>query len=695
MSGVEGRSGTLLRRVAFWLAAMLLLSTGLFGLERLIEHELDGSLTGNVVSMAESYVGHAETSLDYGLPINGPGSVEEVLQPPLSVAFGPDALTVAFDRFGPFARGADVGAVRKEARREGGRVLIVEQPVYDSHGEASSRLLLSRSTEGIAHAASTRQNWLVAGLAAFGFAFALLLAFLPPRRVARLPVIAFLPAALLLLAAFGAQSVGISRQAAVLATAETAAALDRAEGLGIRFGELVGMQDYLGRQIGSNPAINWLTVRGADGTQFEAGIESLGSAVGTLLSAAPFSALVDLNISQELPNGTRIEAFVNVQPILAGLGELATMALLYWVCGAALLRGLAGGGEAEAPPASLLAALPPSMLFLVLFAPAGLLGPSALASGPQLMLLAAGLTLGLLLPRRAVNPALGVAACGLVAGPWFEAAIAYFSAGLFVGVVLTGLVRSIRTLHLLVALLPSVGLLGMDFLDFGGTRLALLSAIPVLAIASVMFFVAFGKPLRRRADRLPSPVGLLGISWAWVCLGLIQASVFLLVVIAARQQERELQAGPMSYVLLAFVLHLVAYRLAGAVALGVRGRWVLLELSLVVAVLFIAGAYVAGWNLLFSTALAAALSGAAARWSADLPFVAPTVRAAEAALTCVRLIALVAATGLGLTLNAPEGAALPAAIVCLIALAPLAYAMLANFDPDWRPRRGAEPSHAA
>ncbi|MCL6707097.1 hypothetical protein M8R20_08805 [Pseudomonas sp. R2.Fl] len=693
MSEAAGRGRPLFRRVLFWLAAMALLTAGLFALERMIEQKLGDSLMKSVVSMAESYVGHAEASLDYGLPVNGPGSVEEVLQPPPALASGSDALTLKLEGLGLSAAG-DRAAV--DAVRIGEGALVVERAILDSHGEASSRLLLSRSTMGERDAADLRKTSLAVGLAVFGLALALMLAFLPLRRVSLLAALAFLPAAFLLLAGFGVQSVAISRQAAVLAVAETVADLGRAARLGMTFGELVGVQDYLGKQVGSNRAINRLTVKGAEGVQFQAGIESLGSTVATMLSAAPFSALIDLNVSQELANGTRVDALVNVQPILADLGELAAMVLIFWTCGGALLRGLGGSGEngTETPP--LIVAVAPALLFLVLFAPAGMLGPSVLTLGVNYLLLAAGLTLGLLLPHRPAYLALGAAIGGLVVGVWLEAAFAYGGAGLLVGIVLTGLGRSVRTLHLIVALLPSVVLLGAHLLDFGAIRPFLLGAVLVFAAASIAVFATTGKlSWRHGLGGLWSPAGLLGISWIWVCLGLIQASVFLLVAIAARHQEQQLQAGPMSYVLLAFILHLIGYRLAGAVDPGARGRWILLEISIIAAVLLVAGAYVAGWNVIFNTALAAVLSGAAARWSVDLPFVAPNVRAAKSVLTCVRLIALAAATGFGLTLEMPEDAALPAAMACLVALAPLAYAMLAGLDPSWRPRRSAELTHAA
>ncbi|MCJ8518582.1 hypothetical protein ABID21_001459 [Pseudorhizobium tarimense] len=693
MADASGRGGALSRRVLFWLAAMALLTASLFALERMIEQKLRGSLIKSVVSMAESYVGHAEASLDYGLPISGPGSVEEVLQPPPALAFGPDALTLKLERLGLSASGerATVNTVRA-----GEGALVVERAILDSHGEVSSRLLLSRSTAGEEDAAALRKTSLAIGIAVFGLIFALLLVFLPLRRASLLPVISFLPAAFLLLAGFGGQLVTISRQAAVLAVAETASDLERAARLGMTFGELVGVQDYLGKQIGSNRAINQLTITGIEGVQFQAGIESLGSTVATMFSAAPFSALVDLDISQKLANGTRVDALVDVQPILADLGELTAMVLVFWACGGALLRSLGASEKTETETSPLVVAVAPTLLFLVLFAPADTVGPSVLTLGVNYLLLAAGLTSGLLLPHRPANLALGIAFGGLVVGVSLEAAFAYGGAGLLVGVALTGLGRSVRTPHLVVALLPTVVLLGAHVLDLGAIRPLLVGAMFVFAIASIAVFAATSKrSWRHGLGGLWSPAGLLGLSWIWVCLGLIQASVFLLVAVAARHQEQQFQAGPMSYVLLAFILHLIGYRLAGAIDPGARGRWILLEISIVAAVLLVAGIYVAGWDVVVSTALAAMLSGAAARWSVGLPFVAPNVRAAKSVLTCVRLIGLAAATGFGLTLDRPEDAALPATMTCLLALAPLAYAMLAGLDPDWRARRSAELTHAA
>lgn len=688
------RSGTLLRRVLVWIAAMVLLAAGLFALERSVERRIDERLLKSIVSIAEAYVSHAETSLDFGLPVNGPGSVEEVLQPPLSVATGPDALTVKLEKLGLSERGREMSG---KVRRDRNEILVVERAILDSHGEASSRLVLSRSLEGVAHEATARKNWLAAGLAIFGLVFAIALAVLPLRRASLLSVVVFLPAALAVLAAFGLQSIGISRQAAVLAVAETAADIERAARLGIGFRELVGVQDYLKKQVGSNPAIDQLIVRDPEGVQFRAGIESLGAAVGVLLSAPPFSSFVDLNARQTLPSGMIVSAFVNVQPVLLDLAELAAAMLVLWVGGGALLRDLtAAGGRETGRPWPLSAAAAPALLFLLLFAPAGLVGSSVLGPGLGHLLLAGCLALGLCLPRRVAMPALGLAVVALAAGPWQDAALAYGGTGLLAGVVLAGTGRFVHTLHLTAAVLPAAALICAHLLGIAEARFLFIGVMLILAAASIAVFVLRGgSPGRRNLFAPQNPLVLPDASWSWLCLGLIQASAFLLVVIAARHQVQHFSAGPASYVLFAFVLHLIGYRLAGVVGFGAWGRWLLFEASVFAAVLMIVAAHIGGWDIAFNTAAAAALTGAAARWSVNLPFVAPNPRAARRILTAVRLIALAGAIGIGTMLKAPQEAALPAAMICLLGLAPLAYAMIAGLDPDWRRRRGGEVVHAA
>ncbi|MBO3761708.1 hypothetical protein [Ciceribacter sp. L1K22] len=694
MRGRGEGSVPLLRRVAFWLVAMVLLGGGLFALERMVEQRLDLRVTESVSSIADSYVGHAEASLDYGLSLTGPGSVEAFLQPPPSLASGKDALSLRLEALSLSADGHRPAA---NTIRSDVDALVVERAILDSHGEATSRLILSRSITGERDAAQWRRTALSVGLAIFGVALALFVGFLPLRRVALIAAAAFVSTSLLLLVAFGIQSTAISRQAAVLAVAETASDIDRAAQLGMRFDQLVGMQDFLARQLGTNSAINQLTVKGVDGLQFQAGTESFGSTVATLLSAPPLSRLVDLGVGQVLANGIRVDAVVSVHPILVDLGSLAVAVGVFWVCGGALLLGLADGRVSGAERSPLAAAVAPALLFLILFSPFADLGPSTFPQGLKIASLAVGLILGLLLRARLAMLAMGIAVVSILLGLWFEVALAYGGTGLLVGVAFISHGQSIRTLHLLVAMLPCVVLMGAEMLGSVTVGAPVAVAVLVLAVASIAISPQVGKLSAWRGQSRADwqLAGLPDLPWIWLCLGLMQTSLFLLVVLAARQERDWLAAGALSYVLCCFILHLVSYRLAGAINPGLKGRVALFEVCIFAAVMFVAAAYIGGWSVVVCTALAAALSGAAARLSVELPFLVRIGDGAKTMLTYVRLIALVTAMALGLFVETPEDFALPAVMACLVALAPLAYATLAGLDPAWTRRRSAERIHAS
>lgn len=689
MSDESGRSQSALSRLAFFVAVVALSGLSLLALTAIGNRLLEIRLIQSLDSVADSFVDNVEASLDFGLPINGPGGVEEALQPPDGLSTGPDALTLTLDKL--TSGDASKAPIPRETRLTGEHAVVAERAVLDSHGEVSAWLVLKRSTVGIDHVSELRGLVLAVCLAVFAAAIGLLLFFLKPSRILLLPAIVFLPAAMALSASFGLQSTSIARQVAVLAVADTGSDLGRAEQLGISFGNLVGMQDYLKQQVGTNPAIDRIEVKGPGGVLYNAGTETLGSSVAEMLAALPFSGFVDLTVGHVVSEEISVQATANIQPILADLSVLLLAAFVLWFCCGALLQGV-WGEKVRHDRMSAGAFVAPALFFLLLFLSSlGSPGVSGIAPAMGFAALAAAFAVGLLVPARLVAPALVVGTLGAFYGLFGNGAALLLGAGLVAGTGYAATGLHLRPLHLAAALLPSIGLLWVTYLQLmpGVPLGAILCVAFTLVLAVLAGFGRMGRPTASRFIALPV-AAMLGGAWMWVCLFVMQCAGFLLLAIAAGHVGADGREPSLAsaYLLLGVVLYIGGNLVAGLMGRAARLRWILFEASVLAVVLLVGTAYVGNGDLALNTALAAALMGAIARWSAELPFLAARNRLSGALATAIELLGLVTALAIVGWLSAPASVALPATLTYLVMLSPLAFAMIAGIRTQ--PRRSAE-----
>jgi hypothetical protein len=191
-------------------------------------------------------------------------------------------------------------------------------------------------------------------------------------------------------------------------------------------------------------------------------------------------------------------------------------------------------------------------------------------------------------------------------------------------------------------------------------------------------------------------MGLVGGFWSWISIGVIHACLLLLLIVTARREADITAASPLAYGLIGWMLALIGQFLAGLTTdWRLRIRWICFELSVIAAVILFAGSHMNLLSGALAGAIAAFLSGSALSWSASLPFAAPSPRAGATIAHGLQLPILAGALACGLWIDTPDQAALPAVVIALIALAPLAFAVLAAANPSWRVRRRHEAPDAA
>jgi hypothetical protein len=684
-----------LSRLAFLLLAGALAAMSLLVLNDVGTRAIEARIGQSLDAIADSDRASAEASLDFGLPISGPGGVEELLQPPPALAQGPDALSLRLERLQAVDQG-DNPVVESSRYRLAG-VMIAERPVSDSHGESIARLRVSRSMAGVDNALALR-NQAIAGIFLVPvMLLAILLVFSSPWHAIRMPASVFVLGVLALLFSFGWQALDISRQAAALAVADTAGHLNRALALGIPFEKLVGMLDYLKQQVASKPAIGALEVSDASGVAYAAGADPVGSTLAAWLSGLKLSGFAHLAVEQGLESGVRLRASVNIQPILIEVAALATVALVFFVSGGALLRAL-WPGEARSPGEAARATLPLGLFFLLLFfcwgAPAAL---SAVSPLLQFAGIAVAFAIGLTLQGRLGRLAPFIVAIAVLAGLlgfWIDGLALMAAAALACGLGFHWSEDSAKPVHIAAALLPSVCLAGAGAIGLAAEPLV---AKGVVALLMILIVALPGIHARAWGSRMPqAAVGfaartLLGNwiwgNWIWSCLFTMQVAGFVLLALAARQMPLFLfgNAGAALYFLATAVLYATGGLFAGLIGTWRKARWILYELAVLAIVLITAETYAGDGPVLVNTAIAALLMGAVGRWTSQLPFTMGAGQLRGARVLALELLALAVAGAIAAEITILRQAALPATLVYLVMLAPLAFATIAGLSV--RPRR--------
>lgn len=688
-----GPSGHILSRALTWAVAVALICVGAMALDLLVDKRIEKRLEHSLRLMTESYVGHAQALLDFGLPLVGEGSIAQSLQLPPSIAIGPDALSLVLKKAGlGEARAREISLAPQN--RDG--KLTVTQQVLDSHGEPVAKLSLSRSMEGLEMA--TRSRLLtVAGLI---LVVALILGaaqFYHARSqiLVATAVIGSLLVSLVQLSFLFEQSAVIFRQTATVSVTETAADFNRAAGLGIGFTDLVGVNDYLMGKLRANSALDSLSVTAPDGYVFLAKATA-GRIGSTLVTSIPVAAwLVDLDVKFALPSGVLIDAAIAVQPILTEIGGLAAL-LLVFLCGTASLLWLCADeheGEGALPSAAMVSG--PAGLLFALFGAGQLASGSALSQAALILLTGAALVVAFLAPRRLKVVMAALAAVLLLAAPLFDTGLLAGGLGLMSGLSLKAFGRFLSIHHLLAALLAPAAAICLAVLAVPAqwpiiTGLSLV--LGGLGLACLLLTPAGGETFARARVLM----GVLGGFWSWVSISTIHACLLLLLVVTARREAEHVAANPLAYVLFAWMLVLAGQFLAAMTTeWRLRARWIAFELSVIAAVILFAGSHMNLVNGLVSGVMAAVLAGSSLSWSATLPFAAPSPKAGATIVHALQLPLLAGMLGYGLWLDSPEEAALPAVVIALIALAPLAFAVLAAANPSWRIRRRQEAPDAA
>ncbi|WP_105403578.1 hypothetical protein [Neorhizobium sp. T7_12] len=695
MGSEAGRIDLALSRLAFLLLAGALAAMSLLVLNAVGTRAIEARIGQSLDAIAESDRANAEASLDFGLPVNGPGGVEELLQPPPALAQGPDALSLRLERLQAVDPG-DNPVVESSRYRLAG-VMIAERPVSDSHGESIARLRVSRSMAGFDNALALRNQAIVGVLLVPVVLLAILLMFSSPWRAIGMPASVFVLGLLALLLSFGWQALDISRQAAALAVADTAGHLNRALALGIPFEKLVGMLDYLKQQVASKPAIGALEVSDASGVAYAVGADPVGSTLAAWLSGLKLSGFAHLAVEQGLEGGVRLRASVNIQPILTEVAALAMVALVFLVSGGALLRAL-WSGDARSPGEAARATLPLGLFFLLLFICWG--APSALSAAPpflQFTGIAVAFAIGLGLQGRLGRLGPLVAAIVVLAGFlgfWVDGLALMAAAALACGLGFQWNEDTAKPVQLAAALLASVCLAGAGAIGLateplvakGGVALFM---ILILVLAAAQAWVA-GSRQPQAAPEFAARA-LIGNwiwgNWIWICLFIMQVAGFVLLALAARQMPAFLfgNAGAALYFLETAVLYAAGGLFASLVGTWRKARWVLYELAVLAIVLITAETY-AGDGLVFAnTAIAAFLMGAVGRWTSQLPFTMGAGHLRGARIFASELLALAVAGAIAAEIVVLRQAALPATLVYLVMLAPLAFATIAGLSV--RPRR--------
>ncbi len=670
-------------RLAFWLAASALAAMTLLVLNDIGARAIETRVGLSLDAIADSDRARAEASLDFGLPVNGLGSAEELLQPPSTLAEGPDALSLRLEKLQTVDR-----AVENSRHRIAG-TMVAERAVSDSHGESIARLYVTRSMAGIDAALAERDRAITIGLSLIAALLALLLVFSPPWDAIRVPAVLFVGGVLFMLASLGWQATDISRQAAALAVADTAGHLNRALSLGIPFDNLVGMLDYLKQQVASKPAIGAIEVSGASGVTYAAGSDPLGQILAKWTSWLGLSGFVSLGVEQVLEEGVRLKASVNILPVLAEVGAFALVAFVFFVSGGAMLRAI-WQGEGRSLYEAVRSTLPLGLFFLLLFFCWG--GPSALSAAPpvaQFASIAVAFVLGLALQRRVrLFPLVVIVPAGGL-GLWLDGLPLMAASALTCGLGFHWNEDGAKPVHLGAALLPSVCFAGITAVGFAVETLMAKGAIALLMV--LVFVLAEIRP-KVEASRSPPMIAgftlrILLDNWIWLCLFAMQTAGFLLLALAARQMPALLfgNSGPALYLLVTAVLYAAGGLLAGLVGTWRRARWVLFELAVFAVALIVAQAYAAGGPVLVNTAIAAVLMGAVGRWMSQLPFTLGAGHFRGARVLASGLTAFAAAGAIAQETAIPEQAALPAILVYLMMLAPLAFTIIAGMRI--RPRR--------
>jgi hypothetical protein len=528
---------------------------------------------------------------------------------------------------------------------------------------------------------------LAGGIAVLAALMAVLLIFVPPRRVLLVPAVLFPLAAGLLLASFGAQLADISRQAVQLAVADTSGDLVKADQLGIPFEQLVGMQDYLRQQVSSNPAIGQIELSGPSGVAYAAGGDDLGTAATEMLTDSVLSFLVSaLAVEQTEQTGVRLSATVNIVPIMRDLAAPLLVVLVLWIgCGAALWVSFVDriGSKARLPSAL----VPPALFFFLLFLVfGGLLPTSALTRHWQVWLVVVSATLGFLLPPRLAVAgyiaSLVLAALGFLS----DSGLLLAGAGLGCGVGLANLQIILKPFHLAASLVPSIGLLCLRLFDLlpGVLPGKVMVAILLLLLAPVFARRDYQASAVSQPETAGSRAGLFAGIWIWLCLFAMQVAGHLLLVIAALGVDSALpgQYSQVEYLFLMVLLFLVGNQLAGWFGHASGLRWILCEFAMLGVVLLTVWSYVAGGHLYVNAAITAVLFGTIVRWTNTLPFVVSPGRISGSLASGVALFAFAVALATALSLASPGSAALPAILLFLAAFSPLAFAKIAGIGPQ-------------
>lgn len=686
MSGQARRLDLNLSRLAFWVLATALAVIALVVLNDIGTRAIEARVGQNLDAVADSDRARAESSLDFGLPAKGPGSVEELLQPPAALTTGPDALSLRLEKLQVVDDGN--GRIMENSRRRVEDAMIAERIVSDSHGEPTARLYVSRSMVGIDSALAAR-DWAIAiGLALSSVLLAVLLIFFPPWRAIRVPGILFVGGICFILFSLGSQAADISRQAATLAVADTAGHVERAIELGIPFGRLVGMLDYLNLQVASKPAIGAIEVRGPDGVTYAAGADPLGSMLADWLSRLSLSGFVNLGVEQVLGEGVKLKASVNILPILAEIGAFALVGFIFCVSGGAMLQAL-WPSDGQTTRAAVRSTLPLGLFFLLLFFGWG--GPSALSAVSsvfQFAGIAAAFVIGLALQRRVRLFPLAIVIPAGLTGLWFDGLPLMLAAAMTCGLGFHWNEEGAKPAHLGAALLPSVCVAGIAAIGFTVDVSA--AKVAIILLAALVFLIAERQP--KGGNLRPPMASKLSMrtlldNWIWICLFAMQTAGFLLLALGARQMPASLfdSSGPALYLLVTAVLYAAGGLLAGLVGAWWKVRWVLFELAVLAAALVIAHAYAGNGPIFVNTAIAAVLMGAVGRWMSQLPFTLGAGHLRSARVLASGLAAFAAAGAIAAEIALPRQAALPAILVYLVMLAPLAFTTIAGMRI--RPRR--------
>lgn len=242
--------------------------------------------------------------------------------------------------------------------------------------------------------------------------------------------------------------------------------------------------------------------------------------------------------------------------------------------------------------------------------------------------------------------------------------------------------------HLGAALLPSVCVAGVAAIGFAVDILIAKAATALLVV--LVFLVMETRP-KDEAQHPPVTTALMlrifVDNWIWICLFAMQTAGFLLLALAARQMPASLfgNSGPALYLLVAAVLYAAGGLLAGLVGTWWKVRWVLFELAVFAVALVVAYAYAGDGPVFVNTAIAAVLMGAVGRWMSQLPFTLGAGHLRSARVLASGLAAFAASGAIAAEIAFPRQAALPATLVYLVMLAPLAFTTIAGMRI--RPRR--------